>query len=100
MMVRSPRRLLVLSALAAVWLAGFVCVPHVRAGEAGWVSVRTKSFLVVGRGREREVLREAARLEQLHALLSAAFARTVGGERGGPYAPTTVILFPDDKSYA
>lgn len=100
MKARFPQRLMSVAALAAMCFASAVAALPARAGDAGWLSVRTKNFLVVGRGREREVRREAARLEQFHAVLSAAFARLVGGERGGPYAPTTVILFPDDKSYA
>ena len=74
--------------------------PARNGGDADWLGVRTGNFLVVGRGRKREVRREAARLEQFHAVISAVFARLVGGERGGPHAPTTVILFPDDAAYA
>lgn len=105
MKARFPQRLLFASALAAACVVSSAATQAVAVaapeGEAGWVSVRTKNFLVLGRGgREREVRREAARLEQFHAVLAEAFARLVGGARGGPFAPTTVILFPDDGAYA
>ena len=101
MKARFPQRLLLASALVAT-LASLAssAAPARNGGDADWLSVRTGNFLVVGRGREREVRREAARLEQFHAVISAVFARLVGGERGGPHAPTTVILFPDDAAYA
>ena len=100
MKVRFPQRLLLASALVATLASQALSASPARTGDADWLSVRTGNFLVVGRGREREVRREAARLEQFHAVISAVFARLVGGERGGPHAPTTVILFPDDGAYA
>src|SRR5687768_11653851 len=101
MKARFPQRLLLASALVATLAShALSAAPARNGGDADWLSVRTGNFLVVGRGRAREVRREAARLEQFHAVISAVFARLVGGERGGPHAPTTVILFPDDSAYA
>lgn len=97
-----PQRIfLAVATLVAVCLAAPVVARGQRGEEAAvWQSVRTKNFLILRRGRAEDARRAAARLEQFNAVLSTVFARLLEGERAGPRAPTTVILFPNDAVYA
>ncbi|HKO98973.1 MAG TPA: tetratricopeptide repeat protein [Pyrinomonadaceae bacterium] len=61
-----------------------------------WVSVRSKNFFLVGNASEKEIRRVASQLEQFREVFSRSFDRA---NLSSP-APTTVVVFKDDKSYA
>jgi tetratricopeptide (TPR) repeat protein len=86
-----------------ICVALLLCLePNALAQQAstGWLLVRTNNFTVVARARERQVRKLADRIELLHGALSTVFPRMFGGENTGPRVPTTIIIFPDDASYA
>ncbi len=92
----TPRVFRLLFALAAS-VAALASLPahasHVDA--AGWSSVRTRNFTVVGEAREKDLRRVAARLEEYRA----ALARLLPEGPTDASAPTTVIVFRDDNTY-
>src|ERR1044072_2169576 len=92
----TPRVFLILSALTAALAS--LASPHASAarGEtAGWVSVRSQNFTVVGEAREKDLRRVAARLEEVRT----ALARLLPEGPKDACAPTTVIVFRDDAAY-
>jgi tetratricopeptide (TPR) repeat protein len=59
-----------------------------------WLEIKTPNFTVVGDAGARQLRQVAARMEQLHAVLTTITERT------GTRAPdTTVIVFGDRRSY-
>ncbi|MBC7930318.1 MAG: hypothetical protein H7Z38_07075, partial [Rubrivivax sp.] len=60
-----------------------------------WASVSSRNFLVVGRVREKDLRRVAARLEEYRAV----FSRLLSVEHFDASVPTTVIVFRDDRAY-
>jgi tetratricopeptide (TPR) repeat protein len=93
--LRSKTRLLGAGLTAALLLLLSEAAPA-RAQSGGWVSARSQNFLVVSEAGEAEARAAARQLEQYRA----AFARVFPREHFEPSAPTTVVLFRDQKSYA
>src|ERR1700730_12574952 len=60
-----------------------------------WISVRSKNFLLVGNGSEKEIRHVATRLEQFRDVFAKLFTRA---NVSSP-VPTTVIVFKSDSSY-
>lgn len=89
-----PRLLPLLALLAPLVLAGRPA-GAVRVPQSGWVSVRTRNFLVEGGADEAEMRRVAARLEEYRA----AFSHLFSGEHFDAGVPTAVVVFPDDVAY-
>ncbi len=86
-----------LTAAAACMLLAFVCAARARdeAPPAGWASVRSENFLLVGDADGRDMMRVAARLEQFRA----AFLRLLPVSHFDSSVPLTVVVFRDDASY-
>ena len=61
-----------------------------------WVSVRTKNFLLIGNGGEKDVKKVGLKLEQFREVFTHLFP----GMRFNTPVPTTVIVFKSDSSYA
>jgi tetratricopeptide (TPR) repeat protein len=61
-----------------------------------WVSVRTKNFLLIGNGGEKDIRKVGLKLEQFREV----FTRLFPGMRFNTPVPTTVIVFKSDSSYA
>src|SRR5215203_1406546 len=61
-----------------------------------WVSVRTKNFLLIGNGGEKDIKKVGAKLEQFREV----FTRLFPNMRFNTPVPTTVIVFKSDSSYA
>jgi tetratricopeptide (TPR) repeat protein len=93
----TPRVFIILSALLAALTASRAPFKASAADgdAAGWVSVRSQNFTVVGQAREKELRRAATRLEEYRAALSRLLPE--GGDGAG--VPTTVVVFRDDASY-
>jgi tetratricopeptide (TPR) repeat protein len=92
----TPRVFAILSALAALLASPGPARAYAAGGEgAGWVSVRSRNFTVVGEAPEKDLRRVAARLEEFRA----ALARLIPEGPKDAYAPTTVVVFRDDASY-
>lgn len=60
-----------------------------------WTSVRTKNFLLIGNGSEKEVRQVATKLEQFREVFTRLFA----GANFNTPVPTTVIVFKSQSSY-
>jgi tetratricopeptide (TPR) repeat protein len=60
-----------------------------------WTSVRTRNFLLVGNGSEKEIRQVATKLEQFRDVFTRLFA---GAKFNSP-VPTTVIVFKNQSSY-
>ncbi len=60
-----------------------------------WTSVRSKNFLLIGNGSEKEIKQVAVKLEQFREVASRLFANA---NFNSP-VPTTVIVFKSDSSY-
>jgi tetratricopeptide (TPR) repeat protein len=60
-----------------------------------WVSVRSRNFLVIGNGSEKDNQNVALKLEQFRDAISQMFPRIVTSSP----VPTTVIVFKSDSSY-
>lgn len=66
-----------------------------RSEQERWTSVRSQNFRVLGRAREKDLRRLAARLEEYRA----AFTRLLPEAYFDPTVPTTVVVFRDDDAY-
>jgi tetratricopeptide (TPR) repeat protein len=86
------RRAFFLTAIVCLLLASAV-VP-VSAKES-WTSIRSKNFLLIGNGSEKEVRQVATRLEQFRDVFTRLFANA----KFSSPVPTTVIVFKNDSSY-
>ena len=91
-----PRLLFLLTLAAPGLLLSRPAGAARQTGPVAWVSVRTRNFLVEGGGDEVELRGVAARLEEYRA----AFARLLSGEHFDAGVPTTIVIFPDDATYA
>lgn len=91
-----PRLLFLVALLAPLVLSNRPAGAARQSGAVAWVSVRTRNFLVEGGAGEVELRRMAARLEEYRA----AFSRLFSGEHFDAGVPTTIVVFPDDASYA
>jgi len=60
-----------------------------------WLSVRSKNFLLVGNGNEKQIRQVAVRLEQFREVFAQLFPKAVHTTP----TPTTVIVFKSDDSY-
>src|SRR6267142_6790399 len=81
--------------VALNFLLAIFSVPSAALAKDTWTSVRSKNFLLVGNGNEKDIRKVATRLEQFrevftHLLKSAKFDTPV---------PTTVIVFKSKDSY-
>lgn len=80
----------------AVSLCLLLVVSHSVNAKDTWVSVRTKNFLLIGNGGEKDIKRVGLKLEQFREV----FTRLFPGMRFNTPVPTTVIVFKSDSSYA
>ena len=69
---------------------------HTVTAKDSWVSVRTKNFLLIGNGGEKDVKKVGLKLEQFREVFTLLFP----GMRFNTPVPTTVIVFKSDSSYA
>lgn len=84
---------LVLVTILSVLLIAQTSVPV--AAKDNWLSVRSKNFLLVGNGNEKEIRQVGLRLEQFREVFSYLFPKA---NFSSP-VPTTVIVFKSDSSY-
>ncbi len=60
-----------------------------------WISVRSRNFLVLGNGSQKDIRQVAARLEQFRDVISRMFTKI---NISSP-VPTTVVVFKSEGSY-
>lgn len=75
----------------------FVCFAAAITAQAkdNWTGVRTRNFLLVGNGSEKEIRQVATKLEQFREVFTRLFA----GAKFNTPVPTTVIVFKSQSSY-
>jgi len=96
-MLRSKTRIFGVAASAALSLLLLLAAAApARAQSGGWVSARSRHFLVVSEAGEAEARGAARQLEQYRA----AFARVLPAGHFDSSAQTVVLLFRDQNSYA
>lgn len=78
----------------AIALACLVLAPPAQAKDK-WTSVRSKNFLLLSNGSEKDIRRVATRLEQFRE----AFARLFTAAKLDTPVPATVIIFKSQRSY-
>jgi tetratricopeptide (TPR) repeat protein len=86
------RRALTLTAIACLLFIHAI-VPA--AAKDNWTSVRSRNFLLIGNGSEKEIRQVATRLEQFRDV----FTRLFTNAKFNSPVPTTVVVFKNDSSY-
>jgi tetratricopeptide (TPR) repeat protein len=86
------RRALFLSAIICLLLVGAVAPASAK---DTWTSVRSKNFLLIGNGGDKEIRQVATRLEQFRDVFTRFFKQAVFNSP----VPTTVVVFKSDSSY-
>ena len=83
--------------ILAVVLTFTLLQPPVRSvlAKDTWTSVRSRNFLLIGNGSEKEIKQVAVRLEQFREVFSRLFPKIIFRSP----VPTTVIVFKSDSSY-
>jgi tetratricopeptide (TPR) repeat protein len=82
-------------AVVLTFLAATLCFPSASFAKDTWTSVRSKNFLLVGNGNEKDIRKVATRLEQFREVFSQLFTTA----KFDTPVPTTVIVFKSDSSY-
>lgn len=81
--------------LALAFFLVVLAAPLTVTAKDNWISVRSKNFLLVGNGSEKEIRQVATRLEQFRDV----FTRLMPNAKLETPVPTTVIVFKSLSSY-